>query len=113
VLHTSLLVERLTLGDRDLPLDHASVVVVARAESTELDWEVVAHTREPEPVARGTHGVGLRCVIAVAEEENPTDLRLEAVDLRGPAFLVRSIERTLVLRGTGPLDGFDLGLLRG
>lgn len=114
VLHASLVVERLAVGGRDLVLDHATVMVVARAESAELDWEVIAHTRQAEPVARGTHELRLRCVTAeLVTHDGTDDVRLVAHDLSGTAFLVRTVQRTLVFRGSGTLAGFDVGLLRG
>ena len=113
MLHASLVVERLRVGGRELAVDHATVVVVARAESAELDWEVVAHTSQVEPLARGTHDLDLRCVHPVIDDGDPTSVHLEALALSGPAFLVRSVERALVLRGAGPLAGFDRGRLGG
>ena len=123
MLHASLVVDRLVVGGRELAVDHATVVVVARAESAELDWEVVAHTSQVEPLARGPRQLRLSSVGTEAGEVDArgeaSDLdevrlvRLVARDLQGPAFLVRAVERAVVFRGTGPLDGFDLGRLRG
>ena len=106
MLHTSLTIERLVLESRDLPLRHATLMVVARAETPELDWEVVAHTIEPEPVAAGIYNLTLRCLDGL---DDTGDLAFR--QLAGSAFLVRSVERALVFRGSGMLDGFERSLL--
>ena len=109
MLHRRYVVERLTIGDLDVPLRHADVVVAARAESGRLDWEVVAHTVVPTEVARQLHDLTLSCVVGADE----SDGRLELATFRGPAFLVRAVERALVFRGDGPLQGVDLTGLSG
>lgn len=99
--HTSHVVERLMLDGRDLPLEHGTVVIVAR-DSGQLDWEVVAQTIELEPVARTRHEVALRVLDGVDESG-----RLVFRTLTGPAVFVRAVDRTVVLRGDGELDGVD------
>ena len=113
MLHASLVIERLGISGRDLALEYGTVMVVARAEFSELDWEVLARTVETHPIARGTHDVTLACVDAVEDPDAAEGARLVRRAMSGPAFLVRVVDRTLVLRGTGSLEGFDLGLLRG
>jgi hypothetical protein len=39
------------------------------------------------------------------------DARVQFADLMGDAVLVRVTGRTVVLRGDGPIEGFDPGLL--
>lgn len=108
MLHATFTLARLAIGDRELPLVHADVVVVARAESSQLDWEIVARTVAVEDVAPTTHDLRLRAITG-------TDAlgALEMTDLSGTAFLVRAVEESLVFRGAGALGGFDIGDLRG
>ena len=108
MLHGTFTLARLAIGDRVLPLVHGDVVVVARAESSQLDWEIIAKTVEVEPVAQRTHDLQIRAITGADELGT-----LEMADLTGSAFLVRAIEDSLVFRGTGHLAGFDIGNLRG
>ena len=109
MLHRRFVIARLSIGDRDVPLRHGDVVVAARAETGVLDWEVVVHTMETTTVARQLHELTMSCVVDTRE----SDGTLELATLSGPAFLVRSVERALVFRGDGPLQGIDLTGLTG
>ena len=108
MLHATFTLARLAIGDRELPLVHADVVVVARAESSQLDWEIVARTVAVQAVAPTTHHLRLRAITGADALG-----ALEMTDLDGSAFLVRAVEDSLVFRGTGTLGGIDIGDLRG
>jgi len=99
--HASRIIERLAIGPRDLPLVHATLMVVGRDGPT-LDWEVVANTIESEPVAHDRHDLVLRVLDGVTDHG-----RLVMATFSGTAVLVRTVDRTMVFRGDGPLDGFD------
>ncbi len=106
MLHAGLHLAQLHVEGAPLPLRHGDLVVVARAESAELDWEVVAHTIDVHHVARGHHELVMSCVHGVDDEG-----RLRFVELTGSAFLVRSVQTAVVFRGGGRLEGFDLQML--
>lgn len=108
MMHAQLTLATLRVAGRNLALRHADLVVVARAESAQLDWEVVAQTARIELVGRSTHRLELGAVTGVDQ-----DGCLLITELSGAAFLVRSVEDSLVFRGTGDLAGFDVGSLRG
>jgi hypothetical protein len=48
------------------------------------------------------------CVTGATDDGTPV-----VEELRGTAFLVRNVERALVFRGDGPLDGVDVSSLLG
>jgi hypothetical protein len=106
MLHARLHLAQLDTDGEPMPLRHGDLVVVASAESPELDWEVVAHTIDPHHVSPGHHDLSMSCVHGVEEDGRP-----QFVDLSGSAFLVRSVENAVVFRGASPLSGFDMQLL--
>ena len=108
MLHATYQLHSFELGARQLPLRIATLTVVARAESAALDWEVVAHTIEREPVAQAPHQIAMWSINGVDD-----DGRLELERFEGEAILVRAVDTALVFRGVGPLDGFDVASLRG
>lgn len=108
MLHRRYLISRFEVGGRDVPLRHGDVVVAARAESAQLDWEVIAHALSETAVARTTHDLTMDCVTGFDSDGTATVERLS-----GPAFLVRNVDRALVFRGAGPLEGVDLSSLHG
>ena len=108
MLHRRYLIRRLGVGGRTIPLRHGDLVVAARAESGQLDWEVVAYAMSDTVVARRTHELGMECVIGTAEDGAPM-----VGQLTGTAFLVRNVQRALVFRGDGPLTGVDVSSLFG
>ena len=82
----------------DVPLK-AAYLLVAEQEGVEaLQWECVAYGLHDAPIAEG------RYQVAIAT--------LDGRSLLGPAVLVRSVAGAHVLRGDGPLDGFDPSELR-
>jgi hypothetical protein len=101
--HSSHVIERLAIGERNLPLFHGSLVVVVRDDAT-VDWEVVARTRDLEPVAAARHPLTLRVLDGVA-----ADGHIGRRTLCGGAIFVRAVGRTLVFRGDGALVGFEPG----
>jgi hypothetical protein len=86
----------------------ATLTVVARAESPSLDWEVVAHTVEREPVANAAHPLTMLAITGASP-----DGLLDVERLDGEGILVRAVDSALVFRGNGPLEGFDVTALRG
>jgi hypothetical protein len=108
VLHTRLVIHRLEVDDVELPVRFATLVAVARAESGQIDWEVVADC--VQPVARGLGRCRLE-MLCITGATDSGDLNLG--EFSGDAVVVRFMDRTLVLRGDGPLAGLDLGDLNG
>lgn len=102
--HVQLHVAALFIGLRTLPLRHGTLQVVERDDH--LDWELVLHTIEPEPVARSVHPLRMEVITGVRPGGT-----LSVDDLRGDAILVRTVENTIVFRGEGELVGFDRELL--
>ncbi len=90
--HRQYYVDRLELSGRDLPLVGGDLMVVSRAEQTNLDWELIVRTRESEHVDPAPY----RLLISGPEGS-----------FTGPAILVRSDGRSHVFRGAGDLGGFD------
>lgn len=107
--HVQLVVANAAIEKRPLPLRHGTVQIVERsggAADGSIDWEVVLHTIDPEPVANASHRLHLDLITGV-----DGDGRLTTATLSGDAVLVRAVELALVFRGNGPLDGFDPELL--
>lgn len=107
--HVQLTIATISLGPRPLPLRHGTLQVVERAGGIadgSLDWEIVVHTIEREPVAHASHPFELDVITGVDD-----DGRLVTDRYRGNALLVRAIEHSLVFRGDGELHGFDAHLL--
>ncbi len=108
MLHRRYLIHRLDVSGQSVPLRHGDLVVAARAESGQLDWEVVANAMSDTTVARRTHELRMDCVTGADDDGAPV-----VEQLSGPAFLVRNVDRALVFRGDGPLDGVDVSSLHG
>lgn len=104
--HAQLHVATISLGPRSLPLRHGTLQVVDRSDDGEssgrLDWELVLHTIEVEPVGHGAHPLTFE-VISGADDDG----RLVTAPVVGTALLVRAVEHVLVFRGGSDLDGFD------
>ena len=103
--HVQLVIANISIGPRPLPLRHGTLQVVER-DAGALDWEIVLHTIEFEPVANAVHALEL-AVITGADDAG----RLTVGDLTGEAILVRGVEHSIVFRGHGELAGFDRSLL--
>ena len=108
MLHTRLVVHRLSIDDVDIDLRFATLVAALRAESAQLDWEVVADATAALDVLPGRHRLVMVCVTGADD-----DGALQFADMEGDAILVRVVERSAVLRGDGPLTGLSLDLLTG
>lgn len=109
VRHVQLVIAEVALGPRPLPLRHGTLQVVERVGGSadgSLDWEVVLHTIDHEPVAHASHPLSLQVIVGADE-----DGRLLTAPMDGAAILVRGLEQALVFRGNGPLGGFDMALL--
>ena len=100
--HVQLHLATLGIGARDLPLRYGTVTVVRRSNTDDLDWEVVAHTVNEEPIAAATHEL----TIAVFDEPDAEGW-LTTVSFTGSAALVRRVEHVVVFRGSGALPGFE------
>lgn len=90
--HTRFTVATMQVGDDELPLLYADLVVVRHDGADELDWECVATTLPVDAFERAPY----RLAMVVLE-----DGRL----LQGDAVVVRSDERGHVFRGVGALHG--------
>jgi len=107
--HTRLVLHRLRVADASLRVVQGTVLVVRREGAPSLDWEVVAHVERgaaDDLVARGRCAVEVT-VVAGAEDDGT----VVTAELRGPAAVVRVVDDVVVLRGDGPLGGFDPLLL--
>ena len=98
--HVQQIIATIALGPRPLPLRHGTVQIVERDDH--IDWEIVLHTIEAEPIARAVHPLSLE-VITGADDEG----RLTISAYAGDAILVRTVDNTIVFRGEGTLAGFD------
>ena len=108
VFHTRLVIHRLDVDGVDLPLRFATVVAVARAETEQVDWEVVAECIDPVGTELGRCHVEMLCITGADDEGH-----LILGEFSGDAVVVRFMERTLVLRGDGPLSGLSIDLMQG
>ena len=106
--HVQLVIHRLVVDDVEIPVRLATVVVVQRDESTQLDWEVVAESTEP--IGLDLHRAQLRMTVITGAD---ADAVLAFAEVEGPAAVVRFVGTTVVFRGDGPLEGFDPALLPG
>ncbi len=89
----SLAIERVAV-----PLRAAYLLVAENDDSAHPQWECVAYSLDGAPVAQGRYRVDVST--------------LDGRYFQGEAALVRSVDGTHVLRGTGALDGLtdaDLG----
>ncbi|MCB1283826.1 MAG: hypothetical protein M9952_03340 [Microthrixaceae bacterium] len=98
--HAQFHIADIQLGTRSLPLRYGTLQVVDR-EGT-IDWELVLHTIDPEPVAQAIHLLAFRSITGVEESG-----ALTLTPMQGEAALVRWVDNSLVFRGAGLLDGFD------
>jgi hypothetical protein len=108
VLHARLVVHHLEVDDAAVPVRFATLVAVARAESAQLDWEVVAECLGGPGITHGRHRLELTCITGAEPDGS-----LRFADLSGDAIVVRVVDTTLVVRGDGPLEGLSLDLLGG
>jgi hypothetical protein len=108
VLHARLVIHQLVIDGREVPVKFATVVAVARAESEQTDWEVVAECMAEVSSGLGRCRLDMVCITGATE-----DGALEFSDLSGEAVVVRFVDRTIVLRGDGPLDGLSIDQLQG
>jgi hypothetical protein len=90
--HRQYYIDELAASGRELPLVGGDLIVVRYPENRNLDWELVARTREEQII-----------------DAAPYDLFLAGPEgiFTGPAILVRSDGRSHVFRGAGELGGFD------
>ncbi|MFN8052951.1 MAG: hypothetical protein U0Q22_16010 [Acidimicrobiales bacterium] len=102
--HVQLTIANIALGPRPLPLRHGTLQVVER--DGQVDWEIVLHTIETEPVARAVHPLTIEVVTGAND-----DGRLTFDVFTGDAILVRTVENSVVFRGNGDLTGFDPAML--
>lgn len=112
--HARLVIHRLHLNGIEIPIRFGTVVAVARdddqnplgsdAASTDershVDWEVVADGLSDYEGAMEEHHVEVLCITGADAEGH-----LLLGELSGEAVVVRYVERTVVLRGDGPLRG--------
>ena len=108
VLHARLVIHRLLIDGGEVPVKFATVVAVARAESGQTDWEVVAECMAEVSSELGRCRLDMVCITGAAE-----DGALQFSDLSGEAVVVRFVDRTIVLRGDGPLDGLSIDQMQG
>ena len=108
VLHARLVIHRFEVDGVDIPVRFATLVAVARAETEQIDWEVVADCVQPVTRELGRCSVEMLCITGATEAGH-----LTLGELSGEAVVVRFMDRTLVLRGDGPLAGLSLDLLQG
>lgn len=101
------------LDGTEVPLRFGTLVVVSRdgiepdssGEAAAVDWEVVADGLDDYAGELKRHRVELLCITHANE-----DGQLVLGELSGDAVVVRFVERTVVLRGDGPLSGFSPAL---
>jgi hypothetical protein len=108
VLHTRLVVHRLELDGAEVALRHGTLVAVARAETHRTDWEVVADCVQESTLGLGRVAVEMLCITGARDDG---DLLLGV--FTGEAVVVRVVDRTIVLRGDGPLEGLGIDQLQG
>ncbi|MBS1839018.1 MAG: hypothetical protein JST64_15090 [Actinobacteria bacterium] len=102
--HLRLVIHRLWVDELELPVRFATLVAVERDPNpgTDPDWEVVADLLDGFGGELGHVDVELLCIVGADGEGH-----LVLGELAGRAVVVRFDERTLVLRGDGPLNGLD------
>ena len=103
--HARLVIHRLELDGIEVPLRFGTLVAVARTDADgpatdRIDWEVVADGLDEYGGQLQRHHVELLCITGV-----DADGHLVLGELEGDAIVVRFVERTVVLRGDGPLTG--------
>lgn len=102
VRHARLLIHRCVIDGDELTVRLATLMVVRREGSDALDWEVVAEATAEVATELGRNRLGL-LVISGADEHGTVDLS----EVCGDAVVVRFVDRSVVWRGDGPLEGFD------
>ena len=107
--HARLVIHRLHLDGTELPIRFGTVVAVARDDAhppttanAGVYWEVVADGMDDYEGAMQRHHVEALCIIGAND-----DGHLVLGELSGDAVVVRYVERTVVLRGDGPLLGLS------
>lgn len=83
----------LTIDGQDVRVKYADLLVARHDNRAELDWECVVMPFATDAMEQGAYRVRATTI--------------EGLALAGDAVLVRSVQGTHVLRGAGPLDGFD------
>lgn len=81
---------------------------LAASDADGVDWEVVADGIEPYGGELGRCHVEMLCITGADPEGH-----LILGELDGDAVVVRFVERTVVLRGDGPLTGLTAEMLEG
>jgi len=92
VHHSQFTIATLHVGEAELPLMYADLVVVRHAGNAELDWECVAVTL---PISAYEHEPQHLTMVVLADGRT----------LRGDAVVVRSDDQRHVFRGVGALEG--------
>lgn len=80
-----------------VPLRAAYLLVAEADDAPHPQWECLAYAFDDAPLAPGRYQVDI--------------VTLDGRALTGPAVRVRSVDGAHVLRGDGPLTGFDLAEL--
>lgn len=96
--HARFDVATLAIQRVDVPLKAAYLLVAEVDQGALPHWECVAYALEPAPIEQSTYRVDI--------------VTLDGRRFTGEALLVRSVDGTHVLRGTGELFGIaddDLG----
>ena len=108
MLHRRFVVAEATIDGNPMRLRHGSLVIAARAEAHHLDWEAMLQVLDPTPLDQGRYEVAMCCIL----DATPNGA-LNAAWLSGPMFVVRQVDDAIVLRGDGPVAGFDIAMLNG
>lgn len=108
MLHRQFVIATATVDGEPVRLRHGSLVVAARAEAQQIDWEAVLHAADGTLIFEGRYPVELDCITGVE-----LDGRLITTRFVGHMFYVRQVDDAIVLRGDGVLEGFDMTMLAG
>ena len=94
--HRRYYIESLSTSGLSVPSTGGDLLVAAKDQTEDLDWELVHRSSRNWPLRK-----------------EPYDLDMVGPEGRftGPAILVRSDGRSHVFRGVGVLEGFDPGEL--
>lgn len=92
VRHRRYYIESLWTSGRLVPSSGGDLVVAAKEQTGDLDWELIHRSSRLHRL-----------------KQEPYDLEMKGPEglFTGPAILVRSDGRSHVFRGVGRLDGFD------
>jgi hypothetical protein len=107
MLHSRFVIADLLVGGARIDIRHGGLIVATRAESSQLDWEVVIQSIGDASVKPGKHRLQLGCIRGADDDDG----RLTTTTFSGIALLVRTVGEALVFRGAGPLDGFENAML--